>query len=170
MVKTSPSEGHVGLALLIDGSASMGAGEGSKFRHAQELAALLGTVGAARLRRDRGRRPRRRRRPAGARLAAPHLVPELVADLAALPPRHPHRPHRQPPRAPPRQRLRRPRGARLRRPGRARPTLGPALGELAASGAAGDPRPRRRPGRAGAAGGADRAARCGDAASGSWSS
>jgi uncharacterized protein (DUF58 family) len=85
MVKTSPTEGHVGLALMIDGSASMGAGEASKFRYAQELAALLGTVGllgsdviAVDLLADGNAWT-------GARLAAPHLVPELVAELAALP-------------------------------------------------------------------------------------
>ena len=85
MVKTSPTEGHVGMALLVDGSASMGSGEGSKFRHAQELAAALGTVGllgsdviAVDVLADG-------RAWTGARLAAPHLVPELVAELAALP-------------------------------------------------------------------------------------
>jgi uncharacterized protein (DUF58 family) len=85
MVKTSPSEGHVALALLLDGSASMGRGGSSKFRLAQELAAALGTVallgsdviavdvladGAAQ---------------AGARLAAAYLVPELIAELGTLP-------------------------------------------------------------------------------------
>jgi uncharacterized protein (DUF58 family) len=85
MVKTSPTEGHVGLALLVDSSASMGAGEGSKFRHAQELAAALGTVGllgsdviAVDVVADGSAWT-------GARLAAPHLVPELVAELATLP-------------------------------------------------------------------------------------
>jgi hypothetical protein len=85
MVKTSPSEGHVGLALLVDGSASMGEGPDSKFRRAQELAALLGTVAllgsdtiAVDLLADGGS-------AAAARLAAPHLVPQLVEELAALP-------------------------------------------------------------------------------------
>jgi uncharacterized protein (DUF58 family) len=85
VVKTAPSEGHVDLALLLDGSASMGAGEPSKFRHAQELTALLGTVAllgsdtiAVDVLADG-------EAWAGARLAAPHLVPELVAELGALP-------------------------------------------------------------------------------------
>jgi uncharacterized protein (DUF58 family) len=85
VVKTAPSEGHVDLALLLDGSASMGEGEPSKFRHAQELTALLGTVAllgsdtiAVDVLADG-------EAWAGARLAAPHLVPELVAELGALP-------------------------------------------------------------------------------------
>ena len=72
---------------------------------------------------------------AGARLAAPHVVPELIAELAALPPRHPHRPHREPARAPPRQPLAD--LAVLVTDGLVEPAdLGPALAELAASGAA----------------------------------
>ena len=85
VVKTAPSEGHVDLALLLDGSASMGAGQPSKFRHAQELTALLGTVAllgsdtiAVDVLADG-------EAWAGARLAAPHLVTELVAELGSLP-------------------------------------------------------------------------------------
>ncbi len=73
------------LALLVDGSASMGEGAASKFRYAQELAALLGTVAllgsdviAVDVLADGGAW-------AGARLTAPHVVPELIAELAALP-------------------------------------------------------------------------------------
>ncbi|HYC80470.1 MAG TPA: DUF58 domain-containing protein [Solirubrobacterales bacterium] len=85
VVKTAPSEAHVDLALMLDASASMGSGDGSKFRHAQELAALLGTVAllgsdaiAVDVLADGGAR-------AGVRLTAPHVVPELIAELGALP-------------------------------------------------------------------------------------
>lgn len=46
-VKTAPSEAHVGISLLIDGSGSMDGGppgRPSKFRYAQRLAAMLGAV------------------------------------------------------------------------------------------------------------------------------
>ncbi|MGD9735635.1 MAG: DUF58 domain-containing protein [Solirubrobacterales bacterium] len=85
VVKTAPSEGHLDLALLLDGSASMGEGEGSRFRYAQELAALLGTVAllgsdvvAVDVLADGDAW-------AGTPLTAPHVVPQLIAELAALP-------------------------------------------------------------------------------------
>jgi uncharacterized protein (DUF58 family) len=85
VVKASRSEGHVDLALLLDGSRSMGSGEPPKFRYAQQLAAMLGTVAllgsdlvAAYLVADGDSRT-------GARLTAPHLVTELVEELATLP-------------------------------------------------------------------------------------
>jgi uncharacterized protein (DUF58 family) len=46
-VKTAPSEAHVGISLLIDGSRSMDTsdpGRPSKFRYGQRLAAMIGAV------------------------------------------------------------------------------------------------------------------------------
>jgi uncharacterized protein (DUF58 family) len=43
-VKTSPSEAHVDLSLLVDGSRSMDGGRPSKSRYAQRLTAALGAV------------------------------------------------------------------------------------------------------------------------------
>ena len=85
VVKASPSEGHVGLALLLDGSRSMQSGEPSKFRYAQQLGAMLGTVAllgsdlvAVHLLADGDSWT-------AARLTAPHLVTELVEEMATLP-------------------------------------------------------------------------------------
>jgi uncharacterized protein (DUF58 family) len=85
VVKASPAEGHVDLALLLDGSRSMDDGEPSRFRYAQELGAMLGTVAllgsdvvAVHMLADGGSYT-------GARLAAPHLVTELIEDVAGLP-------------------------------------------------------------------------------------
>jgi hypothetical protein len=85
VVKASPAEGHVDLALLLDGSRSMDDGAPSRFRYAQELGAMLGTVAllgsdvvAIHMLADGGSWT-------GARLAAPHLVSELIEDVAALP-------------------------------------------------------------------------------------
>ena len=85
VVKASPAEGHVDLALLLDGSRSMDDGAPSRFRYAQELGAMLGTVAllgsdvvAVHMLADGGSYT-------GARLAAPHLVTELIEDVGALP-------------------------------------------------------------------------------------
>lgn len=85
VVKASPSEGHVDLALLLDGSRSMQSGEPPKFRYAQRLGAMLGTVAllgsdvvAVHLLADGGSWN-------AARLTAPHLVTELVEEMATLP-------------------------------------------------------------------------------------
>ncbi|HEX4751454.1 MAG TPA: DUF58 domain-containing protein [Solirubrobacterales bacterium] len=85
VVKASPAEGHVDLALLIDGSRSMDDGEPARFRYAQKLGAMLGTVAllgsdvvAIHMLADGGSW-------AGARLAAPHLVTELIEQVAELP-------------------------------------------------------------------------------------
>jgi hypothetical protein len=85
VVKASPAEGHVDLALLLDGSRSMDDGSPSRFRYAQELGAMLGTVAllgtdvvAVHMLADGGCWT-------GARLAAPHLIPELTEAVAALP-------------------------------------------------------------------------------------
>jgi uncharacterized protein (DUF58 family) len=85
VVKASPAEGHVDLALLLDGSRSMDDGSPSRFRYAQELGAMLGTVAllgsdvvAVHMLADGGSYT-------GARLAAPHLVTELIEDVASLP-------------------------------------------------------------------------------------
>jgi uncharacterized protein (DUF58 family) len=86
VVKASPSEGHVDLALLLDGSRSMASGEPPKLRYAQQLGAMLGTVAllgsdvvAVHLLADGDSRT-------AARLTAPHLVTELVEEISALPP------------------------------------------------------------------------------------
>jgi uncharacterized protein (DUF58 family) len=85
VVKASPAEGHVDLALLLDGSRSMDDGTPSRFRYAQQLGAMLGTVGllgsdvvAVHMLADGTSWT-------GARFAAPHLVTELTEQVAALP-------------------------------------------------------------------------------------
>jgi uncharacterized protein (DUF58 family) len=85
VVKAAPAEGHVDLALLLDGSRSMDDGAPSRFRYAQELGAMLGTVAllgsdvvAVHMLADGGSWT-------GARLAAPHLVTELIEEVAELP-------------------------------------------------------------------------------------
>jgi uncharacterized protein (DUF58 family) len=85
VVKAAPAEGHVDLALLLDGSRSMDDGAPSRFRYAQQLGAMLGTVAllgsdvvAVHMLADG-------RSWTGARLAAPHLVTELIEEVAELP-------------------------------------------------------------------------------------
>jgi uncharacterized protein (DUF58 family) len=85
VVKAAPAEGHVDLALLLDGSRSMDDGAPSRFRYAQELGAMLGTVAllgsdivAVHMLADGGSWT-------GARLAAPHLVTELSEEVGGLP-------------------------------------------------------------------------------------
>jgi uncharacterized protein (DUF58 family) len=85
VVKAAPAEGHVDLALLLDGSRSMDDGRPSRFRYAQELGAMLGTVAllgsdvvAVHMLADG-------RSWTGARLAAPHQVTELIEEVAGLP-------------------------------------------------------------------------------------
>jgi uncharacterized protein (DUF58 family) len=85
VVKAAPAEGHVDLALLLDGSRSMDDGTPSRFRYAQEVGAMLGTVAllgsdvvAVHLLADGGSWT-------GARLAAPHLVTELIEEVTELP-------------------------------------------------------------------------------------
>jgi uncharacterized protein (DUF58 family) len=85
VVKAAPAEGHVDLALLLDGSRSMDDGTPSRFRYAQQLGAMLGTVAllgsdvvAVHMLADGGSWT-------GARLAAPHLVTELIEEVAGLP-------------------------------------------------------------------------------------
>jgi uncharacterized protein (DUF58 family) len=85
VVKAAPAEGHVDLALLLDGSRSMDDGAPSRFRYAQELGAMLGTVAllgsdvvAVHMLADGGSWT-------GARLAAPHLVTELIEEVSELP-------------------------------------------------------------------------------------
>jgi uncharacterized protein (DUF58 family) len=85
VVKAAPAEGHVDLALLLDGSRSMDDGTPSRFRYAQQLGAMLGTVAllgsdvvAVHMLADGGSWT-------GARLAAPHLVTELIEEVAELP-------------------------------------------------------------------------------------
>lgn len=85
VVKAAPAEGHVDLALLIDGSRSMDDGDPSRFRYAQQLGAMLGTVAllgsdvvAVHMLADGTSWT-------GARLAAPHLVTELIEEVTELP-------------------------------------------------------------------------------------
>jgi uncharacterized protein (DUF58 family) len=85
VVKAAPAEGHVDLAVLLDGSRSMDDGTPSRFRHAQELGAMLGTVAllgsdivAVHMLADGTSFT-------GARLAAPHLVGELIEEVGELP-------------------------------------------------------------------------------------
>jgi uncharacterized protein (DUF58 family) len=85
VVKAAPAEGHVDLALLLDGSRSMDDGTPSRFRYAQQLGAMLGTVAllgsdvvAVHMLADGGSWT-------GVRLAAPHLVTELIEEVAELP-------------------------------------------------------------------------------------
>jgi uncharacterized protein (DUF58 family) len=85
VVKAAPAEGHVDLSLLLDGSRSMDDGRPSRFRYAQELGAMLGTVAllgsdvvAVHMLADGGSF-------AGARFAAPHLVTEMIEQVGALP-------------------------------------------------------------------------------------
>ena len=85
VVKAAPAEGHVDLALLLDGSRSMDDGTPSRFRYAQELGAMLGTVAllgsdvvAVHMLADGTSFT-------GARLAAPHLVGELIEEVGELP-------------------------------------------------------------------------------------
>src|SRR4029077_2980353 len=85
VVKAAPAEGHVDLALLLDGSRSMDDGTPSRFRYAQQLGAMLGT--GALLGSDVVAVPRLADGTSwtGARLAAPHLVTELIEEVAGLP-------------------------------------------------------------------------------------
>jgi uncharacterized protein (DUF58 family) len=85
VVKAAPAEGHVDLALLLDGSRSMDDGAPSRFRYAQELGAMLGTVAllgsdvvAVHMLADGTSFT-------GVRLAAPHLVAELIEEVGELP-------------------------------------------------------------------------------------
>jgi uncharacterized protein (DUF58 family) len=85
VVKASPGEGHVDLALLLDGSRSMDEGVPSRFRYAQQLAAALGTVAlrgsdvvAVDVLADG-------EAWAGAELTAPHLVAALLDEVGRLP-------------------------------------------------------------------------------------
>jgi uncharacterized protein (DUF58 family) len=85
VVKAAPAEGHVDLALLLDGSRSMDDGTPSRFRYAQELGAMLGTVAllgadvvAVHMLADGASFT-------GARLAAAHLVGELIEEVGELP-------------------------------------------------------------------------------------
>jgi uncharacterized protein (DUF58 family) len=85
VVKAAPAEGHVDLALLLDGSRSMDDGTPSRFHYAQQLGAMLGTVAllgsdvvAVHMLADGTSFT-------GARLAAAHLVGELIEDVGELP-------------------------------------------------------------------------------------
>src|SRR4029077_6928711 len=134
VVKAAPAEGHVDLALLLDGSRSMDDGTPSRFRYAQQLGAMLGTVAllgsdvvavhmladGASSTRGRARRgrcppaprgPLLDRRPAG-RPAPGHRADRRGRRAAAG---DEDRPRRRRPRLPPRCRSRRSRRAPLRR-------------------------------------------------------
>jgi uncharacterized protein (DUF58 family) len=85
VVKAAPAEGHVDLALLLDGSRSMDAGTPSRFRYAQELGAMLGTVALLGSDIVEVHMLADGTAYTGARLAAPHLITELIEEVAELP-------------------------------------------------------------------------------------
>jgi uncharacterized protein (DUF58 family) len=90
-VKTAPSEGHLAIALLIDGSASMDGGGpprargASKFRYAQRLAATLGAIALLRADAAEAHVLADGESWAGGRLSAPSSVVPLIEELADLP-------------------------------------------------------------------------------------
>jgi uncharacterized protein (DUF58 family) len=85
VVKAAPAEGHVDVALLLDGSRSMDDGSPSRFRYAQELGAMLGTVALLGSDVVEIHMLADGKSWTGARLAAPHLVTELTEEVAGLP-------------------------------------------------------------------------------------
>jgi uncharacterized protein (DUF58 family) len=85
VVKAAPAEGHVDLALLIDGSRSMDDGTPSRYLYAQQLAAMLGTVALLGSDVVEVHMLADGKSWTGARLAAPHLVTELTEEVAGLP-------------------------------------------------------------------------------------
>jgi uncharacterized protein (DUF58 family) len=87
-VKTAPSEGHLAIALLIDGSASMdggGASRSSNFRYAQRLAATLGAIALLRADAAEAFVLADGEARAGGRLSTPRSVVPLIEELADLP-------------------------------------------------------------------------------------
>ncbi|MGH2939250.1 MAG: DUF58 domain-containing protein [Solirubrobacterales bacterium] len=85
VVKAAPAEGHVDLALLLDGSRSMDDGAPSRFRYAQELGAMLGTVALLGSDVVTVHMLADGTSFTGARLAAAHLVGELIEEVGGLP-------------------------------------------------------------------------------------
>ncbi len=85
VVKAAPAEGHVDLALLLDGSRSMDDGTPSRFRYAQELGAMLGTVALLGSDIVEVHMLADGSSYTGARLAAPHLITELIEEVSELP-------------------------------------------------------------------------------------
>jgi uncharacterized protein (DUF58 family) len=85
VVKAAPAEGHVDLALLLDGSRSMDDGTPSRFRYAQELGAMLGTVALLGSDIVEVHMLADGSSYTGARLAAPHLITELIEEVSDLP-------------------------------------------------------------------------------------
>jgi uncharacterized protein (DUF58 family) len=84
-VKVAPSEANIDLALLIDGSRSMDGGEPSKFRYAQQLGAMLGTVALLRSDVVQVHLLADGKATSGGSLSAPQLVMPLVQEVADLP-------------------------------------------------------------------------------------
>lgn len=92
-VKTAPSEGHLAIALLIDGSASMdgsalgggGVSRSSNFRYAQSLAATLGAIALLRADAAEAFVLADGEAWAGGRLSTPRNVVPLIEELADLP-------------------------------------------------------------------------------------
>lgn len=84
-VKVAPSEANIGLALLIDGSRSMDGGQPSKFRYAQQLGAMLGTVALLRSDVVQVHMLADGEASSGASLSAPQLVMPLMQEVAGLP-------------------------------------------------------------------------------------
>jgi uncharacterized protein (DUF58 family) len=86
-VKTAPSEGHLAIALLIDGSGSMdggGAPRPSKFRYAQRLAAMLGAIALLRADAAEAHVLADGESLAGGRLSTPSSVVPLIEELSHL--------------------------------------------------------------------------------------
>jgi uncharacterized protein (DUF58 family) len=84
----APSEGHLAIALLIDGSASMdggGAARPSKFRYAQRLAATLGAIALLRADAAQAHVLADGEAWAGGRLSTPGSVVPLIEELSDLP-------------------------------------------------------------------------------------
>lgn len=84
-VKVAPSEAHIGLALLVDGSRSMDEGQPSKFRYAQQLAAMLGAVALLSSDAVQVHMLADGTSWSGATVTSPQLVMGLVGEVASLP-------------------------------------------------------------------------------------
>lgn len=84
-VKVAPSEAHIGLSLLIDGSRSMEEGTPSKLRYAQRLAAMLGAVALLRADITQIHMLADGQAWAGASLTSPRLIAALIDEIDEMP-------------------------------------------------------------------------------------
>ncbi len=85
MIKVAPEEGHVDLAILIDGSGSMDSGHPSKLWHARRLGAVLGAVALLRADSVRVHSCSDGRIVSSDRLDAPRLLVALAREIERLP-------------------------------------------------------------------------------------